>query len=61
VPNSVSELVVAPPLEDLKRIKLIVLAAGGAHKTPVILAGIRAGLCHVLITDEAAALALLSA
>jgi DNA-binding transcriptional regulator LsrR (DeoR family) len=48
-------------LEDLKRIELIVLAAGGAHKTPVILAGIRAGLCHVLITDEAAALALLSA
>jgi DNA-binding transcriptional regulator LsrR (DeoR family) len=60
VPNSISELVVAPPLQDLKRIKLIVLAAGGAHKTPVILAGIRAGLCHVLITDEAAALALLS-
>lgn len=60
VPNPISALIVAPALADLKRIKLIVLAAGGANKAPIILAGIRAGLCHVLITDEAAATALFS-
>jgi DNA-binding transcriptional regulator LsrR (DeoR family) len=60
VANPISELVVAPPLDQLKCIKLIVLAAGGIHKVPIIRAGIMAGLCHVLITDESAAVGLLS-
>ena len=46
-------------LSDLKSIGEIVLAAGGDHKVPIIRAGIKAGLCHILITDEAAASALL--
>jgi DNA-binding transcriptional regulator LsrR (DeoR family) len=36
-----------------------VLAAGGTHKAPIIRAGLLAGLCHVLITDAAAATELL--
>ena len=28
------------------------LAAGGAHKAPIIRGAIRAKLCHILITDE---------
>jgi DNA-binding transcriptional regulator LsrR (DeoR family) len=51
--------VVAPALDDLLKIKEIVLAAGGAQKVELILAAIRAGLCHVLITDENAAAGLL--
>jgi DNA-binding transcriptional regulator LsrR (DeoR family) len=38
----------------------LVLAAGGAQKVPIITAAIRAGLCHVLITDEDTASAVLS-
>jgi DNA-binding transcriptional regulator LsrR (DeoR family) len=48
-----------PPLADLRRIPEIVLAAGGLVKVPIIRAAILAGLCHVLITDEAAAAELL--
>jgi DNA-binding transcriptional regulator LsrR (DeoR family) len=51
--------VVAPALGDLLGIKEIVLAAGGVQKVELILAGIRSGLCHVLITDEHAAAGLL--
>ena len=36
-----------------------VLAAGGMAKVAIISAAIRATLCHVLITDENAAAALL--
>lgn len=47
--------VVNPTLKDLLSIKERVLAAGGLQKTAIIRAAIRAGLCHVLITDEGAA------
>jgi DNA-binding transcriptional regulator LsrR (DeoR family) len=49
-----------PPLDDLRRIPSLILAAGGRQKVPVIWAAIRARLCHVLITDEIAASALLA-
>jgi len=48
-----------PALADLRQIPELVLAAGGLQKAPVIRAAILAGLCHVLITDEAAASGLL--
>jgi lsr operon transcriptional repressor len=51
--------VVAPALADLRSIKELVLAAGGVQKVELISAGIHAGLCHVLITDENAASKLL--
>jgi DNA-binding transcriptional regulator LsrR (DeoR family) len=51
--------VVNPPLKDLLKVPQIVLAAGGLQKLAIIRAGIRAKLCHVLITDEQVARALL--
>ncbi|QOZ69949.1 sugar-binding transcriptional regulator [Bradyrhizobium arachidis] len=51
--------VVNPPLKELLKVPQIVLAAGGRQKLAIIRAGIRAKLCHVLITDEQVARALL--
>ena len=48
------------PLDDLRAVPELVLAAGGAQKVPIIHGAIRAALCHVLITDETAATALLT-
>jgi lsr operon transcriptional repressor len=46
--------------QDLQSIGEITLAAGGAHKVPIIRAAIKARLCHVLITDASAAAELLA-
>lgn len=51
---------VNPALDDLRRIPTLVLAAGGLQKVAIVRAAIRAGLCHVLITDETAATGLLA-
>jgi DNA-binding transcriptional regulator LsrR (DeoR family) len=48
-----------PPLDHLRAIPELILAAGGQQKISIIKSAISAGLCHVLITDEAAASALL--
>ncbi|WP_445491516.1 sugar-binding transcriptional regulator [Rhodopseudomonas sp. RCAM05734] len=58
IDHPLTSRVVNPALDDLLRLPEIVLAAGGRQKTAIILASIRAGLCHVLITDENAALEL---
>ncbi len=55
VSHPLNALRVAPPLDAVRQIPKIVLAAGGLQKVAIIRAGIRAGLCHVLITDERAA------
>jgi DNA-binding transcriptional regulator LsrR (DeoR family) len=60
VQHSLTERVVSPGLEDLVEVSERVLAAGGAQKVAIIRAAIRAGLCHVLITDEEAATLLLT-
>ncbi len=49
-----------PPLNELRRVRQLVLAAGGRQKVSIIHAAVLARLCHVLITDEAAATGLLS-
>jgi DNA-binding transcriptional regulator LsrR (DeoR family) len=49
-----------PPLDDLRKVRQLVLAAGGRQKISIIHAAILAQLCHVLITDEAAATGLLA-
>ncbi|MBV8535014.1 MAG: sugar-binding transcriptional regulator [Alphaproteobacteria bacterium] len=49
-----------PKLGDLRKIPELVLAAGGVQKVPIIRGALRAGLSHVLITDEAAASGLLA-
>ena len=59
VDHPIARRTINPPLADLRAVGQRVLAAGGAHKAPIILAAIRADLCHILITDEAAAMELL--
>jgi DNA-binding transcriptional regulator LsrR (DeoR family) len=60
VDHPIARRTVNPPLADLQSVRELVLAAGGAPKAPIIQAAIRARLCHILITDEAAATALLA-
>ena len=58
VEHPLAARVVNPPLASLQTIPLRVLAAGGSAKIAIIRAAIKAGLCHVLITDDQAATAL---
>jgi DNA-binding transcriptional regulator LsrR (DeoR family) len=60
ITHPLTTLVVNPSLNDLLSIPELVLAAGGAQKVSIIRAAIRAGLCHVLITDDDAARGLLT-
>lgn len=60
VAHPLTARIVNPTLADLLSIKERVLAAGGVQKVAIIRAALRAGLCHVLITDEDAAGALLA-
>lgn len=60
VDHPIARRTVNPTLADLRAVRQLVLAAGGAHKAPIIRAALRAQLCHVLITDEAAATVLLA-
>lgn len=59
ISHDLSKRVINPGLKDLRAIPELVLAAGGKEKAPIVAAGIRAGLCHVLITDETAGACLL--
>ncbi|KIX15242.1 sugar-binding transcriptional regulator [Dethiosulfatarculus sandiegensis] len=52
VNHPICDQVIAPTMEQLKAIPKLVLAAGGKDKVPIIKASIKAGLCHVLVTDE---------
>jgi DNA-binding transcriptional regulator LsrR (DeoR family) len=52
--------VISPPIKSLQAIPLRVLAAGGLVKVDIIRAAIKARLCHVLITDDKAAAALVA-
>jgi DNA-binding transcriptional regulator LsrR (DeoR family) len=58
VQHPLTSRVVHPPMKSLHAIPRRVLAAGGLPKVAIIRAAIKAGLCHVLITDDAAASAL---
>ncbi|GEP60212.1 sugar-binding transcriptional regulator [Reyranella soli] len=60
VSHPLVDRVISVDLTSLRAVGELVLAAGGAHKAAIIRAGILARLCHVLITDEAAAEALLA-
>jgi DNA-binding transcriptional regulator LsrR (DeoR family) len=59
VDHPLAERAVNPPIGELRKVPALILAAGGAQKAPIIRGAILAGLCHVLITDEAAAAKLL--
>ena len=60
VDHPLARRTINPPLADLRAVKNLVLAAGGAQKAAIIEGAIRTRLCHILITDEAAATALLA-
>jgi DNA-binding transcriptional regulator LsrR (DeoR family) len=60
VDHPISTRTVNPTLDDLRNVPELVLAAGGRQKVAIIRGAIGARLCHVLITDEVAAAALLS-
>lgn len=59
IDHPIARRTINPTLEDLRTIPERILAAGGLQKVSVILSAIRAGLVHVLITDDATARALL--
>jgi lsr operon transcriptional repressor len=59
VDHPINERTVTVPLDLIRTLPKIILAAGGAFKVPIIRAILRAKLPHVLITDEAAARLLL--
>lgn len=52
VDHGVTDLIVAPSIDDLLAIPHLVLASGGKAKVPIILAAVRRGLAHTLIVDE---------
>jgi DNA-binding transcriptional regulator LsrR (DeoR family) len=60
VDHSLTTRTINPRLDDLRNVPQLVLAAGGRQKAAIIRGAILAGLCHVLITDEIAAAALLT-
>jgi DNA-binding transcriptional regulator LsrR (DeoR family) len=60
VVHPIAARTINPPLDDLRGVPELILAAGGRQKVAIIRAAILARLCHVLITDETAASALLS-
>lgn len=59
IQHGLSARVINPPMKSLLAIPHRVLAAGGMAKVAIISAAIKAKLCHVLITDENAAAALI--
>lgn len=59
VRHPVNRRVIALPIEMLKKIATVVVASGGLNKTAILAGVLRAGLCNVLIADEASARAAL--
>lgn len=59
VDHPINERVMSVDLDTLKKAKHIVIASGGAHRAPAINATMKRIGCNTLITDEAAARALL--
>jgi len=60
IDHPLNERIIGISLEDLKTIPNVILAAGGAHKVPIINAVLRLGLVDTLVTDETTARALLA-
>lgn len=56
---AISRRVVGVRLDDMRHVGTVVAVAGGAYKARAILGALRTGLLHVLVTDDAAARAVL--
>ncbi len=61
IDHDVNRRVIGISLDDLAKIKNVILAAGGAHKVPIILSALKRGFVDTLVTDENTARALLDA
>ncbi|MEM8728722.1 MAG: sugar-binding domain-containing protein [Pseudomonadota bacterium] len=59
IDHEVNRRVIGVSLNDLAKIENVILAAGGRHKVPVILAALRRGFVDTLVTDENTAQALI--
>ncbi len=58
IDHPINERVIGIELSDLARVPNVILAAGGAHKVPVMRAVLGLGLIDTLVTDETTARAL---
>ncbi len=61
IDHPINRQLVGPGLAELRMMKSLVLASGGAGKVDVITGALRTGLIHVLVTDEATMRAVLAA
>lgn len=61
IQHEINTRVIGLTLDEVANIENVVLAAGGAHKVPIIGAALKRGLVDTLVTDEATAAALLEA
>lgn len=60
VPTPVSDRMVFLPLDDLRRVRTVTIAAAGTSKAEPLRAMLRSGICSALVTDADCARALLS-
>ncbi|MCV3274091.1 sugar-binding transcriptional regulator [Roseobacter sinensis] len=60
IDHPLNERVIGMTLDDLDRIDNVILAAGGAHKVPILLAALRRRMVDTLVTDENTARGLLA-
>ena len=59
IKHPLNRRVIATPVAMLRDIATVIVASGGLNKTAILAATLRAKLCSVLVTDEAAARAVL--
>ncbi|WP_424976502.1 sugar-binding transcriptional regulator [Dinoroseobacter sp. S124A] len=60
IDHDINRRVIGVSLDELARIKNVILAAGGLHKAPILKAALARGFVDTLVTDEATAQALLA-
>ena len=59
IDHALNRRVIGLALDEMAQINNVILAAGGAHKVPIIAAALRRGFVDTLVTDENTANALL--
>lgn len=59
IDHPINQRVIALPIDELRRIKTVVVASGGSNKTKAIAAALTGKLMHVLVCDERTAAAAL--
>ncbi|MEP3279396.1 MAG: sugar-binding transcriptional regulator [Stappiaceae bacterium] len=59
IDHPINDRVIGISLDDLMQIPNVILAAGGAHKVPIVRAALSKGFVNTLVTDENTAQAIL--